>query len=228
MSLVNNRIVIGLIAVLVFFAGAFMFLNSKQTEKNEPIDTEESLRTPESNDTLGSIMETKSLKKPELTIDKSKRYSAILKTSEGDITINLFSDKTPITVNNFVYLARNNFYDNTVFHRVIKDFMIQGGDPKGDGTGGPGYVFDDEPFEGEYSRGIVAMANAGENTNGSQFFIMHGDRPLPPAYVIFGEVSKGIEVVDKIAIAETALGAGGELSKPVNVVSISTIEIIEE
>ncbi len=102
---------------------------------------------------------------PKMTIDESKIYTAVLKTSEGDIKINLHADKTPITVNNFVSLAKKNFYDGTVFHRVIKGFMIQGGDPSGDGTGGPGYKFDDESFDAEYVRGTIAITNSGPNTN---------------------------------------------------------------
>ena len=106
--------------------------------------------------------------------------------------------------------------------------MIQGGDPKGDGTGGPGYKFADEPFEGEYTRGTIAMANAGPNTNGSQFFIMHKDYDLPKNYVIFGKVSKGMEVVDKIAEAPVKQNSMGENSTPVNPVSINSVEIIEK
>ena len=105
--------------------------------------------------------------------------------------------------------------------------MIQGGDPEGNGTGGPGYRFDDEPFEGDYTRGTVAMANAGPHTNGSQFFIMHADVALPKNYVIFGTVSKGIEVVDSIARAEVTHSDSGELSKPVKPAVVNTIEIIE-
>ncbi len=148
-------------------------------------------------------------------------------TTEGTISIKLRADKTPITANNFVSLARKGFYDGTVFHRVIKGFMIQGGDPKGNGTGGPGYKFDDEPFEGEYNRGIVAMANSGPNTNGSQFFIMHQDYPLPKNYVIFGEVVEGIEVVDKIAEAEVTPSVTGESSTPVSPVVVEAVEIFQ-
>lgn len=161
-----------------------------------------------------------------MEIDAKKTYQAILKTSVGDITIELTAKETPITVNNFVALARKNFYDSTIFHRVIKGFMIQGGDPNGTGTGGPGYQFDDEPFTGQYLRGTVAMANAGPNTNGSQFFIMHADVPLPKQYVIFGKVTKGIEVVDTIASAATK--PEGEGSTPLTPVSVLTIEIIEK
>ena len=165
---------------------------------------------------------------PAMTLDDTKDYSAILKTSEGDITIDLFESKTPKTVNNFVSLARKGFYDGTTFHRVIKDFMIQGGDPKGDGTGGPGYKFDDESFDGEYTLGIVAMANSGPNTNGSQFFIMHADSPLPKDYVIFGEVTDGMDVVDAIATAAVKTSASGEKSKPVKPVIVSKVTIMED
>jgi len=163
---------------------------------------------------------------PNMEIDTKKAYEAIVKTNLGDITVALNASATPITVNNFVTLARKNFYDSTIFHRVIKGFMIQGGDPNGTGTGGPGYQFDDEPFTGEYTRGIIAMANAGPNTNGSQFFIMHADVPLPKNYVIFGHVTGGMDVVDAIATAATK--PGGEGSTPVNPTVVSTIEIIEK
>lgn len=165
---------------------------------------------------------------PAMTIDTKKSYIATLKTSMGEIEIELFANKMPNTVNNFVFLARDAFYDKTVFHRVIKDFMIQGGDPKGDGTGGPGYRFNDEKFSGEYSRGTVAMANAGPNTNGSQFFIMHKDVGLPKNYVIFGKVIKGIEVVDKIAASEVTSSASGERSKPVKPLFLESVTISEK
>lgn len=161
------------------------------------------------------------------TPSEQKIYIATLHTSSGDIEIALNSDETPNTVNNFVTLSKKNFYDNTIFHRVIKDFMIQGGDPDGDGTGGPGYTFDDEPFTGKYVRGAVAMANRGPNTNGSQFFILHADYPLPPNYTIFGKVTKGMEVVDKIATAEIKSN-GREASVPVNPVKIKKIDIVEK
>ncbi len=161
------------------------------------------------------------------TPSEQKIYIATLHTSEGDIEITLNSDETPNTVNNFVTLANKNFYDNTIFHRVIKGFMIQGGDPDGDGTGGPGYTFDDEPFTGKYVRGSVAMANRGPNTNGSQFFILHADYPLPPNYTIFGKVTKGMEVVDTIATAAVKSN-GRETSVPVNPVKVETIYITEK
>lgn len=163
-----------------------------------------------------------------MTIDPNKKYVAKLITTAGEMEIELNASKTPVTVNNFVSLAKNNFYNNTIFHRVIKDFMIQGGDPKGDGTGGPGYKFNDEPFEGEYGRGAVAMANSGPNTNGSQFFIMHANYPLPKKYVIFGKVTSGLDVLDKIAAAPVENNGMGENSKPLNPVRVNSVEILEK
>ncbi|QQR79258.1 MAG: peptidylprolyl isomerase [Candidatus Moraniibacteriota bacterium] len=161
-----------------------------------------------------------------MSIDPAKKYTAVLHTEKGDIEIELAAAATPITVNNFVFLAREKFYDGVVFHRTIPGFMIQGGDPTGTGAGGPGYRFDDESFSGEYKRGTVAMANAGPDTNGSQFFIMHADYALPPNYVIFGQVMKGLEVVDTIVSAPTQ--TGGEGSKPVTPVKITSVDIIEK
>ena len=161
---------------------------------------------------------------PPMLIDVNKSYTATLETSAGKIIIALTAKETPKTVNNFVYLSRKGFYANTVFHRVIKGFMIQGGDPRGTGAGGPGYAFDDEPFSGAYERGVVAMANAGPNTNGSQFFIIHADTDLPHDYVIFGKVTEGMGVVDVIASAATVQD-GRENSKPVTPVVIQSVSI---
>lgn len=163
---------------------------------------------------------------PVMAIDTTKEYTATLKTSAGDITVQLNAKATPNTVNNFVFLAREKFYDGTIFHRTIPGFMIQGGDPQGTGMGGPGYKFADEPFEGKYERGTIAMANAGPNTNGSQFFIMHADYALPPNYVIFGKVTSGLEAVDKIATAPTK--PGGEGSSPVTPVTVESVTISEK
>ena len=166
------------------------------------------------------------LAKPTMQLDQQKNYQAILETDLGTITIDLFASLTPITVNNFVYLVNQGFYDGTIFHRTINGFMIQGGDPTGTGSGGPGYKFDDEPFEGNYERGIVAMANSGPNTNGSQFFIMHQDNEqMPRDYVIFGQVIQGLNVVDKIATAPTTTSQSGENSKPITPVKINTATI---
>lgn len=155
------------------------------------------------------------------------KYTAVLKTTKGNITIALNSDQTPETVKNFVTLSNKNFYNGTIFHRVIKGFMIQGGDPNGDGTGGPGYKFEDEPFNGNYTRGTVAMANSGPNTNGSQFFIMHGDNDLPKLYVIFGKVTGGMDVVDAIATDQVEPSVSGEMSKPTMPTKIVSVQITE-
>jgi len=160
--------------------------------------------------------------------DENKQYFALVRTSLGDFTIKFNKGQTPKTVENFVTLAKKGFYDKTIFHRVIKGFMIQGGDPVGNGTGGPGYKFADEPFDGEYVRGAVAMANSGPNTNGSQFFVMHADYPLPKNYTIFGNVASGMETVDKIAESEVKAGVFGENSTPVNPTVIKSIEITEK
>ncbi len=131
-------------------------------------------------------------KPPEIEIDPQKNYSAILKTDKGDIKVDLFAEKAPKTVNNFVFLANQGFYDGTIFHRVIKDFMAQGGDPTGTGRGGPGYKFADEfnPELRHNQKGVLSMANAGPNTNGSQFFITYGPTPwLDDKHSVFGKVS---------------------------------------
>ncbi|KKU42357.1 MAG: Peptidyl-prolyl cis-trans isomerase [Candidatus Wolfebacteria bacterium GW2011_GWB2_46_69] len=158
----------------------------------------------------------------------TNQFTATVETTEGTIVIKLNKEQTQKTVENFKTLAKKGFYNNTVFHRVIKGFMIQGGDPKGDGTGGPGYTFADEPFTGEYTRGTIAMANAGPNTNGSQFFIMHADYPLPKNYVIFGRVTNGMETVDKIAdAAVTPNRYSGEPSTPVKPAKVLSITLSE-
>jgi len=139
---------------------------------------------------------------PEMTIDPEKSYTATLKTDQGDIVIQLYADKTPRTVNNFVFLARQGFYNGTIFHRVIKDFMTQGGDPTGTGRGSPGYNFADEFHSAlRHEPGVLSMANAGPNTNGSQFFITHVKTPwLDGKHTVFGKVIKGMDVV--LAIPE--------------------------
>ena len=164
---------------------------------------------------------------PAMNINENGNYSAVIETSLGSIEIELFTDIAPITVNNFVNLSKDGYYDNVIFHRVIKGFMIQGGDPSGTGHGEmgkyPGYEFQDElnnPMQ--YEKGIVAMANRGPNTNGSQFFIMHVDYPLPYDYTIFGKVSNGIDVVDAIANVQT-----GDMDKPVDDVVINSVDIKE-
>jgi len=160
---------------------------------------------------------------PPLTVDPAHKYTAVIKTSAGDMTAELYPKDAQRTVNNFVFLARDGFYDGVIFHRVIPGFMIQGGDPTGTGRGGPGYKFEDEPVNRRYDRGILAMANAGPNTNGSQFFVMHADYGLPPNYTIFGRLTDGENVLDKIAAAPA--GANDRPNEPV---TIHSVEISEE
>jgi len=165
---------------------------------------------------------------PAMSLDKNKKYQAIMHTTKGDITIDLFSSEAPKTVNNFVFLSRQGFYDNVKFHRIMKGFMIQSGDPTGTGAGGPGYRFEDEPVTRKYVAGTIAMANSGANTNGSQFFVMHKDYGLQPDYTIFGMVSKGMDVVDKIANTPVVRSERGEMSKPTEDVLIKGIDILEK
>lgn len=139
---------------------------------------------------------------PQLSIDKAKKYTATFDTSRGKIVCELFVADAPNTVSNFVFLAREKFYDGTVFHRVIRDFMVQGGDPTATGTGGPGYKFADETKGNprKHKRGTLSMANSGPNTNGSQFFITHVATDwLDGKHTVFGQVTTGQEVVDAIA-----------------------------
>ena len=165
---------------------------------------------------------------PEMSIDPAKTYTATIETSHGEMALELLSGDAPATVNNFVFLARDGFYDNGSFHRVISGFMIQGGCPEGTGRGGPGYRFNDEPVTRRYTRGILAMANAGPNTNGSQFFIVHGaDVGLPPNYTIFGTLTSGEDVLDALAGLPVTAGAGGERSRPAERLDIRTIRIEE-
>jgi cyclophilin family peptidyl-prolyl cis-trans isomerase len=162
---------------------------------------------------------------PEMAIDTATTYTASIRTNKGTITAKLFADEAPNTVNNFVFLAREGFYDGVIFHRIIEGFMMQGGDPTGTGTGGPGYKFADE-LEASRSRGYrlgtLAMANAGPNTNGSQFFIMHADYGLPPQYSVFGKTIDGLDVVDAIGRVDT-----DRSDRPREDVVIETIEITE-
>ena len=138
---------------------------------------------------------------PALAIDSAKLYEATIATAKGSIVLCLDPALAPVTVNNFVSLARNGFYDGLAFHRVVADFGVQGGDPQGTGNGGPGYKFDDEPVRQSYVLGAVAMANSGKNTNGSQFFICIADdtAKLQPLYNLFGQVLSGLDVAQKIA-----------------------------
>jgi peptidylprolyl isomerase len=160
---------------------------------------------------------------PEMGIDPTKRYTATMTTSMGTLVIALDAVKAPKTVNNFVFLALNHYYDGVIFHRIISGFMCQGGDPDGSGMGGPGYRFEDElPKPGQYQIGSVAMANAGPHTNGSQFFVVSGSSGvgLPPLYSLFGQVVKGLDVVDAMQNVPTGRG-----DRPVTPVVIESVTI---
>lgn len=218
---------LGFFLLLILISGAFLgtvyaknkwFKGKKQTNSSEL--------------TVDKVKDknNKYEKAPKMTINVNKKYVAKFETSRGNFEVELDAKNTPITVNNFVFLARDKFYDGLTFHRIIKDFMIQGGDPKGDGSGGPGYKFDDEKIIGDYTKGTLAMANSGANTNGSQFFIMTGDYSngkLPKSYVIFGKVISGMDNVLKIAQTEVKDNGRGETSKPINPILINRVMIEE-
>ncbi|HVE93280.1 MAG TPA: peptidylprolyl isomerase [Acidimicrobiales bacterium] len=168
---------------------------------------------------------TRFASKPPMGIDPSKRYTALMKTSKGDLTIALAPERAPETVNSFVFLARHGYYDGLNFHRIIPGFVLQGGCPEGSGRGGPGYQFADElPPAGRYEVGSLAMANAGPNTNGSQFFVISGNDGvrLPPSYSLFGQVTSGLDVVAAI----DAVGSPGA-GTPKEEVRIESVTITE-
>ncbi|NQW05200.1 MAG: peptidylprolyl isomerase [Acidobacteria bacterium] len=159
---------------------------------------------------------------------------AVIETDKGAIELELFAAAAPKAVENFRLLAEHGYYNGLTLHRIVKGFMLQGGDPEGTGMGGQsawGADFPDEIdptsalYQGGYTRGLVAMANRGPNTNGSQFFIMHQDFPLPPSYVIFAKVTAGLDVVDALADTPTTMGADGGMSQPLTPVVIKTVTI---
>lgn len=162
---------------------------------------------------------------PAMTIDTSRSYEALLKTEKGDVRIELFADRVPVTVNNFVFLARQGFYDGVTFHRVIPGFMAQTGDPTATGAGGPGYTFEDE-FDASLrhdSAGVVSMANRGANTNGSQFFITYVPQPhLDDRHTVFGRVLEGMDVVESLTPRDPSQNAQAPAGD-----RIITVEIVE-
>ncbi len=213
MKRVEKLFLFGLIAALTLFAACRSNPEAAQTRKE------------------GEIMQWPS--PPAMSIDQNKTYQATISTSLGDITVQLFANESPLTVNNFIFLSQQGFYNGVIFHRVIKTFMIQTGDPTGTGTGGPGYSFADElPVKHSYDIGIVAMANSGQNTNGSQFFICTGADAkglnYQPNYTQFGQVIAGMDIVQKIASVPVGPGNPGETSRPKNPPTIKKITITQK
>ncbi len=180
------------------------------------------------NQNISDLTNTDKFSSPEQVMQNGVDYKVILKTSVGDITIDLLEEETPVTVNSFLFLAQNHYYEDMIFHRVIKDFVIQTGDPTGTGTGGPGYYIDNEITDRKYAKYVVGMANAGADTNGSQFFITSSNIAASNAqymdgkYTIFGVVESGFAVVDSIEKVET----DGD-DKPINDVLLNSVQILE-
>lgn len=205
----NTKKYVFIAILLVAIIAIILFMQTPNTNNSSPMNSE--------NNSVPS------------TQGENFSHRVTLQTNHGTIVFETYDADAPKASNNFITLAEKGFYDNLVFHRVISGFMIQGGDPKGDGTGGPGYTFEDEldsqtPSGREgYVRGTVAMANAGPNTNGSQFFIMHADYPLPHLYTIFGKVVSGMDAVDSIAGVET--GANDRPKEPVVIQKVSVEKI---
>lgn len=168
---------------------------------------------------------------PAMQINPDKSYTAEVKTTKGSFTIELFAKDAPKAVNNFVFLSKEKFYDGIVFHRIIETFMIQTGDPNGNGTGGPGYKFEHEPTEYTFDKGIVAMANSGLDTNGSQFFIVTGNASHlnNKPYTVFGKIKDGMDTVTEIAKTPVKVNPlNGSKETPTEKVAIESITIVEK
>jgi cyclophilin family peptidyl-prolyl cis-trans isomerase len=217
----STKTVTLLILIILILAGGKWYMNTQDVvemkENNYSQTTEVATSTP--------VVQVETLKND----NKNFMHKITIETNKGTIVFETYDSDAPKTVENFVTLANKGFYNGIIFHRVIKDFMIQGGDPTGTGTGGPGYKFEDElnsnteSYKNGYARGVVAMANAGPNTNGSQFFIMHKDVPLPHNYTIFGKVMSGMDVVD--AIANTKTDAG---DRPTEKITMNKVTVSEK
>ncbi len=224
-----RNIILSCIVVGVAFAAGYYFLYGKKSgegfslTKNDMYYGKDTVATSTQNP--APAVATTSTATTTANTNK-KSHMITIDTNYGKIVIETYDADAPNTVGNFITLAGKGFYNGLTFHRVIPGFMIQGGDPNGNGTGGPGYKFNDElnpatpSYKAGYKKGVVAMANSGPNTNGSQFFIMTADYPLPNSYTIFGKVVTGQEVVDKIANVPT-----GANDKPVSPVTMKTVSV---
>lgn len=219
-------------SLLLVGAGCSAPTDTSNQDMTPPIPMEDTTPTPVAGEVSLSDIATPPTSFPGIVVAAERlNRKVVLHTDQGDITVALFGDEAPAAVSNFLVLANTGFYDGVRYHRVIENFMIQTGDPQSKdvtlasrwGTGGPGYAFADELGRGHntYAPGTLAMANSGPNTNGSQFFIMHGDTPLPNLYTIFGEVVEGMDVVNKIATAET-----GAQDRPVTPPVIRSMEVL--
>jgi cyclophilin family peptidyl-prolyl cis-trans isomerase len=189
MTLSKSTLIASLSALVLFGAGC-----GSSSSTSAP---------PTSTPSTDNSMQSSELRFPGILPAEQVNKKVRIKTNKGDIVIQVSHDQGPRAASNFVYLAQRGFYNGTIFHRVIDGFMIQGGDPTGTGMGGPGYQFANDPVKSPYSDGVVAMANAGVDTNGSQFFIMVKDNPLPPNYSVFGKVVEGLDVAHAIAKVST-------------------------
>ncbi len=209
MSKKSSKWVSGIVIIILILAGIQWMINISQNKKeaNKTENTPVIATTTSQTESLKT--ETVSTKDNKNNSIKNNMHKITIETNKGKIVFESYDADAPKAVNNFITLANKGFYNGTIFHRVISGFMIQGGDPTGTGMGGPGYKFEDElnpntvSYKGGYVRGVVAMANSGPNTNGSQFFIMHKDYPLPHNYTIFGKVVSGLDIVDAIASSPT-------------------------
>ena len=195
-----KKALVGIAAAIILGIIAYVFVTSSKSNNENRAKASSMLSNQvESTKEASPSSMRKTYAAPPKALDKTQIEGKKIrvKTIKGDIVFELFSD-SPLAASNFIFLTNEKFYDGLTFHRREEGFVVQGGDPVGNGTGGPGYQFSDEPVTRDYKRGIVAMANAGPNTNGSQFFIMLADTPLPKSYSIFGNVISGSDLVDKI------------------------------
>lgn len=215
--------ILGVVLAVLVVGGGIYFFSDKKAPQDIAVETGTLTPVVATGETVPSQTAAVALSD---TNQKKEKNMITLETNYGTIVIETYNNDAPKTVENFMTLAEKGYYDGLTFHRVIKGFMIQGGDPKGNGTGGPGYQFADElnpntaSYKAGYKKGVVAMANAGPNTNGSQFFIMTADYPLPNSYTIFGKVVSGQEVVDKIAVVQT-----GANDKPISPVIMKKVTV---